>query len=111
MAKSKKYLSSAKPRASRVSEPHTVNLYEAKTRLSELVDRAADGEEIVIAKAGTPMARLVPLSPAPPKRVPGQLKGKIWVSDDFDDPLPPEIQKYFDDPQIFPPDVDHEAAR
>jgi prevent-host-death family protein len=99
------------PRPSRVSEPHTVNLYEAKTRLSELVDRAAAGEEIVIAKAGTPMARLVPLPPAPPKRVPGQLKGQIWVSDDFDDPLPPEIQKYFDDPQIFPPDVDDEAAR
>ena len=111
MAKPKKYPTNSKPRASRVSEPHTVNLYEAKTRLSELVDRAAEGEEIVIAKAGTPMARLVPLPPAPPKRVPGQLKGKIWVSDDFDDPLPPEIQKYFDDPQIFPPDVDDEAAR
>jgi len=105
MAKSKKYLSSAKPRASRVSEPHTVNLYEAKTRLSELVDRAAEGEEIVIAKAGTPMARLVPIEP-PPKRVPGGWEGQIWISDDFDDPLPPEIQKFFDDPQIFPPDVD-----
>jgi len=95
-------------RPGRVSEPHTVNLYEAKTRLSELVDRAADGEEIVIAKSGTPMARLVPLPAAQPRRRPGpgQLKGKLWVSDDFDDPLPPEIQKYFDDPVIFPPDDD-----
>ena len=92
-------------RPGRVSEPTTLNLYEAKTRLSELVDRAAEGEEIVIAKAGTPMARLVPLPPGPPKRVPGLLRGQIWVADDFDDPLPPEIQRYFDDPQIFPPDV------
>jgi prevent-host-death family protein len=105
-----KYASETK-RPSRVSEPHTVNLYEAKTRLSELVDRAAEGEEIVIAKAGTPMARLVPLPPAPPKRTPGLLKEQIWVADDFDDPLPPEIQKYFDDPVIFPPDVDDETSR
>ena len=100
---------SGKSRSSRVSEPHTVNLYEAKTRLSELVDRAADGEEIVIAKAGTPMARLVPMPPAPPKRTPGLLKEQIWVADDFDDPLPPDIQKFFDDPVIFPPDVDEET--
>ena len=97
-------------RPKRVSEPHTVNLYEAKTRLSELVDRAAEGETIVIAKAGTPMARLVPLPPEPPKRAPGGWKGQIWIADDFDDPLPPEIQRYFDDPQIFPPDVSEEET-
>ena len=110
---SKKYPSSAKPRAKpqakRVSEPHTVNIYEAKMRLSELVDRASGGEIIVIAKAGTPVARLVPLPPAPPKRTPGLLKGKIWVADDFDDPLPPDIQQFFDDPVIFPPDVEGDA--
>lgn len=92
------------PRSNRVSEPTTLNLYEAKTHLSDLVERAAAGEEIVIAKAGTPMARLVPL-PQPEKpilRKPGMWKGKIWVADDFDDPLPPEIQKYFDDPPIWP---------
>lgn len=95
-------------RPARVSEPATYNLYEAKTQLSELVDRAAGGEEIVIAKAGTPMARLSPLPPSekPVLRRPGGWKGKIWVADDFDDPLPPEIQQYFDDPQIFPPDYD-----
>ena len=110
MAKSKKSPTSPKPRASRVSEPHTVNLYEAKTRLSELVDRAAEGEEIVIAKAGTPMARLVPLVPSP-KRQPGGWEGQVWISDDFDDPLPPDIQKFFDDPVIFPPDVDDTEER
>lgn len=92
------------PRSPRVSEPTTLNLYEAKTHLSDLVERAAAGEEIVIAKAGTPMARLVPMpEPKPPVlRKPGMWKGKLWVADDFDDPLPPEIQKYFDDPPIFP---------
>ena len=112
MAKRKKPAGARVPNApraerpKRVSEPHTVNLYEAKTHLSELVDRAADGEEIVIAKAGTPMARLVPLPPEPPERVPGLLKGQIWIADDFDDPLPPEIQQHFDDPKIFPDEED-----
>jgi prevent-host-death family protein len=69
----------------------TVNLYEAKTQLSELVERAAAGEEIIIAKAGKPRARLVPLAAAKTLRKPGALKGKIWIADDFDDPLPPEI--------------------
>lgn len=90
------------PRSPRVSEPTTLNLYEAKTHLSDLVERAARGEEIVIAKAGTPMARLVPIAEPerPVLRKPGMWKGKIWVADDFDDPLPPEIQMYFDDPPI-----------
>jgi prevent-host-death family protein len=69
----------------------TINLYEAKTHLSELVERAAAGEEIVIAKRGTPKARLVPLRGSKEVRKPGGWEGKIWVSEDFDDPLPPEI--------------------
>jgi prevent-host-death family protein len=73
----------------------TVNLYEAKTHLSELVERAAAGEEIIIAKAGKPRARLVPLAEERKPRVPGALKGQISVADDFDDPLPPEILGYF----------------
>lgn len=77
--------------------PETLNLYEAKTHLSRLVDRAAAGEEIIIAKNGKPLARLVPLEEVKKKRrEPGGWKGKIWVADDFDDPLPPEIQRYFD---------------
>jgi prevent-host-death family protein len=67
-----------------------VNLYDAKTQLSRLVDRAADGEEIIIAKSGKPRARLVPLAKKVRRR-PGVWKGKIWVARDFDAPLPPEI--------------------
>jgi prevent-host-death family protein len=72
-----------------------INLYDAKTQLSRLVDRAADGEEIVIAKAGKPMARLVPIEKKKPRRVPGLLKGKIRIAPDFDAPLPPEILRAF----------------
>jgi prevent-host-death family protein len=68
-----------------------VNLYEAKTHLSKLVERAAAGEEIIIAKAGKPRARLVPLETAREPRKPGGWEGKIWIAEDFDDPLPPEI--------------------
>lgn len=75
--------------------PKTVNLYEAKTNLSELVERAAAGEEIVIAKAGTPRARLVPIAAPKVKRKPGVWKGKLWVASDFDDPLPPDILSGF----------------
>ena len=64
----------------------TMNLYEAKTQLSALVDAAAAGAEIVIAKNGTPMAKLVAYKPAV-RRKPGRLKGQIWMSDDFDAPM------------------------
>jgi prevent-host-death family protein len=75
----------------------TVNLYEAKTNLSKLVDRAAAGEEIVIAKAGKPKAKLVPYSSARKKRRGGQNFLRItYIADDFDAPLPPEIQRYFE---------------
>ncbi len=75
----------------------TVNLYNAKTNLSKLVERAASGEEIVIAKAGKPKAKLVPYEAPRKKRVFGQnLLGITYIADDFDGPLPPEIQKYFD---------------
>ena len=68
----------------------TVNLYEAKTHLSELVERAAAGEEIIVAKAGTPRARLVPPQDATRPRAPGGWEGNVWASDDFDAPLPAE---------------------
>jgi prevent-host-death family protein len=73
----------------------TVNLYEAKTHLSALVDRAADGEEIVIAKAGKPRARLVPVPPPQKVRRPGGGKGKVWVANDFDAPLPSDLLAAF----------------
>jgi prevent-host-death family protein len=66
-----------------------VNVHEAKTQLSRLLQGAEAGEEIVIARAGIPVARLVPVTPG--ERQPGRLKGKIHLSDDFDAPLPAEI--------------------
>lgn len=72
-----------------------VNIYEAKTNLSKLVDRAAAGHEVIIAKAGRPVARLVPLN-VPPRRVGGRLKGKIWIAPDFDAPLPEDILAAFE---------------
>jgi prevent-host-death family protein len=75
----------------------TVNLYGAKTNLSKLVDRAAAGEEIVIAKAGKPKAKLVRYEAPAKRRVFGQnLLGITYMADDWDGPLPPEIQRYFD---------------
>jgi prevent-host-death family protein len=71
------------------------NLFEAKTQLSRLVDRAAAGEEIVIAKNGRPMARLVPLAHDRPPRRPGRGIGKIEVGPNFDDPLPAELRAAF----------------
>jgi len=62
----------------------TVNLYEAKTQLSLLVEQAAAGEEIIIAKAGKPMARLVSLTAAMHPRTPGGWEGKVWLAEDFD---------------------------
>jgi len=72
------------------------NLYEAKTRLSNLIDRAAKGEEIVIAKSGVPLAKLVPLPKSKAKRKPGGWEGKIRISDDFDAPLPDNIKSAFE---------------
>jgi prevent-host-death family protein len=74
----------------------TVNIHEAKTHLSRLVDEASAGEEIVLAKAGRPVARLGPL-PAPRKRRwLGVLAGRFTVPDDFDAPLPEEILADFE---------------
>lgn len=72
-----------------------INLYEAKTGLSRLVDRAHAGEEIIIAKNGVPMARLVPLAAKPVRRRPGAWKGRMWIADDFDAPLPEETLTAF----------------
>jgi prevent-host-death family protein len=74
----------------------TVNLYEAKTKLSQLVERAAAGEEIIIAKAGRPLARLVPLAKRTTPRPLGLLAGKVQIGSDFDDPLPDEILRAFE---------------
>ena len=86
----------SKPGA-RVAQPVQVNLYEAKTQLSALVERAAKGEEIVIAKAGKPMARLVaPASVLELPRKPGRnFMGITYIADDFDVPLPEDVLQDF----------------
>jgi prevent-host-death family protein len=71
------------------------NLYEAKTFLSRLVDRAANGEEIILSKAGKPMAKLVPFQRSSAPRRPGGWEGQIRISEDFDAPLPPEMEATF----------------
>jgi prevent-host-death family protein len=73
----------------------TVNLHEAKTNLSQLVERAARGEEIVIAKAGRPLARLVPLAKRTSPRPLGLLANQVELGPDFDDPLPDSMQRAF----------------
>lgn len=85
----------SRKKARQVREP--VSLYEAKTRLSELVEQAAQGREIIIAKSGKPKARLVPLAPKDTRRLrkPGKGKGKGWIAPDFDAPLPPELLRLF----------------
>ena len=72
------------------------NLYEAKTALSKLVDRAASGEEIIIAKAGRPLARLTAFARPGPPRVPGGWEKQVWIADDFDEPLPQEMADAFE---------------
>lgn len=71
-----------------------VNVHEAKTHLSRLLQRVAGGEEIVIARAGKPIARLVPIEPRP-RRVIGQDDGLFEVPEDFDAPLPDEVLALF----------------
>lgn len=66
----------------------TVNIHEAKTQLSRLLLRVASGEEVIIARAGTPIARLVPYAARPVRRVPGIAAGQIFMSDDFTVSLP-----------------------
>jgi len=73
----------------------TVNIHAAKTNLSALVEDAASGEEIIIAKAGKPMARLVALERPSFGKAFGHLKGRIHASRDFDAPLPPDLLKKF----------------
>jgi prevent-host-death family protein len=74
----------------------TVNVHEAKTHLSRLLDRAQDGEEIVIAKAGRPVARLGPLVRGGTKRRLGLLDGKFRIPDDFNRPLPDAVLAAFE---------------
>lgn len=73
-----------------------VNVSEAKAQLSKLLERAQAGEEIVLARAGRPVARLVQYAPPQPDRVPGVWKDKVWVADDFDDTSEDLISAFYD---------------
>ncbi len=72
----------------------TVNIHQAKTQLSRLIERVCAGEEIIIARGGKPVARLAPLERRP-RRL-GLLKGKIWVAKDFNAPLPDDLLDLFE---------------
>jgi prevent-host-death family protein len=81
--------------AARMAATTSVNIADAKARLPELVERAAHGEEILIARNGKPRARLVALTP-PRQRIPGRGAGKWKISGDFNDPLPPDVLAAFE---------------
>jgi prevent-host-death family protein len=73
-----------------------VNIHEAKTHLSKLLARLKEDKEIIIAKAGKPIARLVPITGQPERRHPGSAKGKVAIAPDFDAPLPESILEKFE---------------
>lgn len=75
---------------------HLINMHQAKTQFSKLVESAMNGEEVIIAKSGKPVVKLVPISSKKPKRRLGVLKGKIKVADDFDAPLSEDILGEFE---------------
>jgi len=73
-----------------------IDIGEAAAHLSQLVDEAASGDEIVITRAGKPVARLVALEPTRLHLCPGLLKDKMWIADDFDVPLPEDVLATFE---------------
>lgn len=75
---------------------HIVNIHEAKTHLSKLLEEVSKGKDVVIAKSGKPMAKLTGLTLDKPIRKPGFLKGKIKIFDNFDAPLPDELLEAFE---------------
>ena len=78
-----------------------VNMHEAKSQLSRLGRLAWEGEEVVIAKAGEPYLRLEPYRERREPRIPGGFEGRIWMSPNFDDPIP-ELEEAIENSKIFP---------
>lgn len=76
-------------------DPMEVNIHEAKTHLSRLLERVAMGEEVIIARAGKPVAKLVAVASEHPRFKLGSAKGEFVVPDDFNDPLPKDIEDLF----------------
>lgn len=80
-----------------MTKPKTVNIHEAKTHFSKLLKRVERGDEVIIARAGRPIARISAVAPPKlPDRKPGTGKGLFIMTEDFDAPLPAEIQRFFD---------------
>lgn len=73
-----------------------MNIYEAKTRFSQLVDKAAAGEDVIVSRHGRPLVRITRLEPAAPRVRFGALKGRVRVADDFDAPLPDDLLAGFE---------------
>ncbi len=74
---------------------HQVNMHEAKTQLSKLVDEVQSGTEVIIARSGKPVARLVPYEERKSPRKPGRWRGKVWIAEDFDE-TPQEVIEAFE---------------
>lgn len=72
-----------------------VNVHEAKTHLSRILERVTEGEEVIIMRSNVPIARLVPISSTPARRELGWARGEFTVPDDFDAPLPTEVEDSF----------------
>lgn len=87
-----------------------VNIHEAKTHLSRLLRRVAGGEEITIARAGTPVAKLIAAGPRTSSRPMGMDRGKIWIAEDFDAP-DPELESLFYAPLTTDPPRGKAAPR
>jgi prevent-host-death family protein len=73
-----------------------VNIHEAKTHFSRLLARVKEGEEVIIARAGVPVARMIPVTDRPARRVPGSARGWLTVAPDFEEPLPESILEAFE---------------
>jgi prevent-host-death family protein len=80
---------------------HKVNIHEAKTHLSRLIDEVKAGEEVIITRNGKPVARLMPVQKVHSHRTPGGWKGQVWIADDFDETSEDLIDAFYNSP-IFP---------
>lgn len=72
-----------------------VNVHEAKTHFSKLLERVSHGEEVTISKSGRPVAKLIPVRPMTDRRTPGSARGRVTIAADFDEGLPEDIQRAF----------------